>query len=454
MFAFCCNRQQTQLCYVMKRCTTTTTISYFKKGNHFQVNNNSVRSYFRFELVHKSSKKGSNARVGRIHTPHGIIDTPNFVAVGTNGSLKGPDNFMLSEAMANVDIQLMFCNTYHMMIHPGTEVVKQGGGLHKYINRNKPIITDSGGFQVFSLATQEYHAESNELQSTAKELKGGNLKKHQAMAKYDPQSEEKQGKVLKVTEDGITFRSYKDGKILLLTPETSIQAQKNLGADIIIPLDELLPLNVSRKKLLDSLARTHAWEKRSLNEHLRNPNQQAMYAVIHGGVDQELRQISIDTLTAEPFDGFAIGGSLGKDRDELIDVLKFVVPRVNETGKPNHVLGIGDTESILRFVSLGVDTFDSAYPTRIGRHGHLLVNLPNNGGVGIASMRQDKYLNMFEPVDPTCNCYVCKNYTASYLHHLYKMHEPAFVTLSAIHNLHFLFYMTKRIREQILNDEI
>ncbi len=408
---------------------------------------------FRFEIIHESSKKGSRARVGRIHTPHGIIDTPNFVAVGTNGSIKGPDNVMLNE-MAQVDVQLMFCNTYHMMIHPGTDVVREGGGLHKYINRKRPIITDSGGFQVFSLATDDYHETENQVSvSGGKELKGGNKKKHQTI-KYDPQSEHvHQGKVLKVTEDGVTFRSYKDGRIVVLTPETSIRAQKDLGADIIIPLDELLPLNVSRNKLLDSLDRTHRWEKRSLQEHLKNPNKQAMYAVVHGGIDHELRKISIDTLAAEPFDGFAIGGSLGKDRDELIDLLSFVMPRVNETGKPNHVLGIGDLESVSRFISLGVDTFDSAYPTRVARHGHWFVNHAD-GTTGIASLRQEKYARMFDKVDPTCNCYVCRNYTASYLHHLFKMHEPAFVTLSAIHNLHFMYEMTKNIRQKILNDEI
>ena len=438
-------------CACCPRISSTSSPSAYSTAASVDHSQQQPQQPFYFEVVHQSSKKGSKARVGRIHTPHGIIDTPNFVAVGTNGSIKGPDNIMLNQ-MAQVDVQLMFCNTYHMIIHPGTDIVKKAGGLHKFINRDRPIITDSGGFQVFSLATDDYHAEENDLQSSGKELKGGNKKKHQTM-KYDPQSDVHQGKVLKVTEEGVTFRSYKDGKIVLLTPETAIRAQKDLGADIIIPLDELLPLNVSNNKLLDSLARTHRWEKRSLEEHLKNPNNQAMYAVVHGGVDQELRKLSIDTLAAEPFDGFAIGGSLGKNRDELIELLSYVVPRVNETGKPNHVLGIGDVESVSRFISLGVDTFDSAYPTRVGRHGNWFINNPD-GTMGIASLRQEKYAHIFDKVDSTCDCYVCKNYTASYLHHLYKMHEPAFVTLSAIHNLHYMYRMTKTIREKILNDEI
>jgi queuine tRNA-ribosyltransferase len=404
-----------------------------RKCYHPLSQNKILRCYhhFQFELIHKSSKKGSHARVGRIHTAHGVIDTPNFVAVGTNGSIKG-----------------------HLMIHPGAEIIKQAGGLHNYIRRDKPIITDSGGFQIFSLATQEYHEEANELMNAEKELKGASKKKHQVV-QCDPQhTGEKLGKVLKVTDEGVVFRSYRDGSILVLTPETSVQAQKLLGADIIIPLDELLPMNVSRRKLLESFQRTHIWEKRSLEEHLKNRNNQAMYAVIHGGMDRELRQMSIDTLAAEPFDGFAIGGSLGKDRNELIDILSFITPRVNETGKPNHVLGIGDIESVTRFVSLGVDTFDSAYPTRVGRHGHLFTNNGSDGTFEMISLKQEKYANMFEPLDPTCSCYTCRNYSAAYLHHLFKMYEPTFATLSAVHNLHFMYDMTQKIRQQILNDEI
>lgn len=421
---------------------------------HSLFRNKTLRHYhpFQFELIHKSSKKGSHARVGRIYTAHGVIDTPNFVSVGTNGAIKGPDNVMI-EQLANIDMQLMFCNTYHLMIHPGAETIKKSGGLHNYIRRNKPIITDSGGFQIFSLATQEYHEEANELMSSEKELKGASKKKHQVV-QYDSHTGEKLGKVLKVTDEGVMFRSYRDGSILVLTPETSVQTQKSLGADIIIPLDELLPMNVSRRKLLESFQRTHSWEKRSLEEHLKNRNNQAMYAVIHGGMDRELRQSSIDILAAEPFDGFAIGGSLGKDRNELIDVLSFIVPRVNETGKPNHVLGIGDIESVTRFAALGVDTFDSAYPTRVGRHGHLFTNNNSDGTFDMISLKQEKYANMFEPLDSTCSCYTCRNYSAAYLHHLFKMHEPTFTTLSAIHNLHFMYDMTQKLRQQILNDEI
>ncbi|MCB1083828.1 MAG: tRNA-guanine transglycosylase, partial [Simkania sp.] len=211
---------------------------------------------FTFEILHQSKK--SRARVGRIHTPHGIIDTPNFVAVGTNGTLKALDN----EMVKTIGLQLMFCNTYHLLLQPGTSVIREAGGIHKFINRNLPIITDSGGFQVFSLA----------YGGVADELKSKGTKKSE-------------GSVLKITSDGVLFRSYRDGQKVLLTPETSVQAQKALGADIIIPFDELPPYHICPKALSRSLDRTHEWEKRSLEEHLKNPQGQAMYAVVHGGVD-------------------------------------------------------------------------------------------------------------------------------------------------------------------------
>src|SRR3972149_9360665 len=205
---------------------------------------------FKFELIHQSRK--SRARVGKIHTPHGTIDTPNFVAVGTNATLKALDNKIVND----MGLQLMFCNTYHLMIQPGTETIKKAGGLHTFINRSKPIITDSGGFQVFSLA---YGTVKDELKSKGQK-KGTNA-------------------IIKINEEGVIFRSYRDGSKIILTPETSIQAQKELGADIIIPFDELPPYHIDPKKLEESLHRTHRWEKRSLDAHLANPNNQAMYAV-------------------------------------------------------------------------------------------------------------------------------------------------------------------------------
>lgn len=371
---------------------------------------------FRFEIIHKSKK--SRARVGRIHTPHGIIDTPNFVAVGTNGTLKALDNEMVD----SIGLQLMFCNTYHLLLQPGTDVVRRAGGLHRFIRRKQPIITDSGGFQVFSLA---YGSVASELKSAGKKKQDGH--------------------VLKITEEGVLFRSYRDGKLILLTPESSIQAQKDLGADIIIPFDELPPYHTSPEKLKNSLERTHRWEKRSLDEHLKNPQNQAMYAVVHGGVDPDLRKQSVDFLANLPFDGFAIGGSLGKTRPEMITMLTELLPRLSEN-HPNHLLGIGDLESLKQCIPLGIDTFDSSYPTRAARHGLLLTQ---EGGL---KAMQSGFANHFGPIEHGCTCSTCKNFTLAYLHHLFKANELTAYTLATVHNLHFMVELMRRYRESILTE--
>ena len=373
---------------------------------------------FSFEIIHRSKK--SNAKVGRIHTPHGIIDTPNFVAVGTNGSLKAVDN----ETVSQIGLQLMFCNTYHLMLQPGSEVIKQAGGLHRFINRNLPIITDSGGFQVFSLA----------YGSVASELKSSGQKKHD-------------GSVLKINEEGVLFRSYRDGKKILLTPETSIRAQKDLGADIIIPFDELPPYHIDPTYLKKSLDRTHRWEKRSLEEHLKNPNDQAMYAVVHGGVDPLLREKSAKTLGNLPFDGFAIGGSLGKTKEEMFTMLQDLLPHL-PNDKPNHLLGIGDLESIDQAIPLGVDTFDSAYPTKAARHGTILTK---RGKVKLSTLTNA--LN-FGPIEKDCECPTCKKFSMAYIHHLFKAKELIAFTLTSIHNLYFMVEQMRRYREMILRDEL
>lgn len=373
---------------------------------------------FRFEVLHKSKK--SCARVGRIHTPHGIIDTPGFVAVGTNGTLKGLSNEIVDE----VGLQLMFCNTYHLLLQPGTEVVREAGGLHSFIHRKNPLITDSGGFQVFSLAYGSVHAE----------LKSAGKKKGE-------------GSVLKINEEGVTFRSYRDGRKIFLTPESSIEAQKDLGADIIIPLDELPPYHIQREELKLSLARTHRWEMRSLNTHLKNPRGQAMYAVIHGGIDQDFRKLSAETLTKEAFDGFAIGGSVGKNKRELVDLIAYVRPLLPDE-KPNHLLGIGDVDSLSNLIPLGIDTFDSSYPTRAARHGLLLTR---SGGVKID---RTSYAKTFEPIEKGCTCPTCKRYTLAYIHHLFKAKEMTGLMLATLHNLHFMVKMMERVREEIYRDEI
>ncbi|OHE76620.1 MAG: tRNA-guanosine(34) transglycosylase [Verrucomicrobia bacterium RIFCSPHIGHO2_12_FULL_41_10] len=377
-----------------------------------------MNSYFYFEIIYQSAK--SRARVGRIHTPHGVIDTPSFVAVGTNGVLKALDN----KTLENLNQQLMFCNTYHLLLHPGPDVVQLAGGLHKFMNRTSPIITDSGGFQVFSLA---YGGVASELKSQGQK--------------------QQKNSVVKISEDGVIFRSYRNGDAIHLTPESSVQVQKKLGADIIIPLDELPPYHIDQKALKHSLDRTHRWEERSLQVHLQNKQNQAMYAVIHGGTVPELRKASCDFLTKLDFDGFAIGGSVGKNRKEMLEMLQFTMPLL-PTDKPNHLLGIADLESIESIIPLGVDTFDSSHPTKCARHGHLFTSQ------GTKKIEQALWKHNFEPIDVLCVCFTCKNYTNSFLHHLFKAKEAAGHTLATIHNVAFMNNLLNQYRQKILAGEL
>lgn len=370
---------------------------------------------FKFEIIHQS--KVSNARVGRIHTPHGVIDTPNFVAVGTNGTLKALPNHVLDK----LGLQLMFCNTYHLLVQPGTEVIQAAGGLHDFIQRQAPIITDSGGFQVFSLA---YGGVANELKS--KGTKSYN------------------NSVLKVTEEGVVFRSYYNGEKISLTPESSIQAQKAFNSDIIVPLDELLPYHVDEKAHLASFERTHRWQKRSLAEHLKDPKQQAIYSVIHGGIDPVKRQKSSAILSNEPFNGHAIGGSLGKNLSELVDTVKCTTECL-PNDLPRHLLGIGDLPALEQCVPLGIDTFDSAYPTRSARHGVLL------SFDGPIKITKSLYKKDLAPVDTDCHCSLCENYSRAYLHHLFKAKEPVAMALASAHNVAFMMRKMKDYREKILD---
>ena len=373
---------------------------------------------FRFEILHQSMQ--SSARVGRITTPHGVIDTPNYVPVGTNGILKAVDHTMLNQH----DCQLMFCNTYHLALHPGADVIAEAGGIHKFSGRKGPIITDSGGFQVFSLA----------YGSVASELKSQGTK-------------QTDNAVIKIDESGVRFRSYRDGQEIHLTPESSIQLQKKIGADIIIPFDELPPFHCKAVQLKKAFARTHRWQQRSLTEHLKAVNNQAIYGVVHGGLDKQLRQKSCQLLTDMGFDGYAIGGSLGKQRSDLFDVLDYCKPSLPpESAK--HLLGIADMPSISEGVKYGIDTFDSCYPTRAARHSVVFV------GDEKIKLSSGKYKRDFQPIDPNCQCWTCKNSTRAFVHHLFKAHEPSALTLASIHNVQAMMDKMKRIRKQIMNNEI
>ena len=384
----------------------------------------SPRSFFTFEVVHRSRKPGSRARVGRIVTPHGVIDTPAFVPVGTNAALKCLDERHAREA----DVRLMFCNTYHLLVHPGPEVVRGAGGLHKWMGHEGALITDSGGFQVFSLSepNEEDGPEMKCKNKTRTAREGGGAS------------------LLSTSEHGAYFRSYHDGRTIELTPESSVAAQKALGADIIIPLDELPPYHISRERLHASVRLSHRWMARSLRAHLDEPKDQAMYAVVHGGTDEEFRAESASYLGSLPFDGFAIGGSLGKDRAEMLELLAFLMPQLPED-RPNHLLGIADPESAEAVVPFGIDTMDSCNPTRIARHGLLL------GRDGPVKIKQLKHANDYGPIDPLVPTIT---HSRSYLHHLFKQHEPLFMTLASQHNLLWMNWLMADLRRRILADEV
>ena len=371
----------------------------------------------KFKLLYKSRK--SSARVGLLRTEHGELITPTFVPVATNAALKAVDHKILDE----LGIGLVFANSYHLTIQPGVDVVEKAGGLHRFMGRKGAIITDSGGFQIFSLAYGSVHGE---LKSRGKKIK--------------------ESTVLKVSDDGVLFRSYKDGKKIFLTPESSIRTQHRLGADILVAFDELLPFHVERSTLERSLDRTHEWENRSLQEHqrLNVSGEKLIYSVIHGGTDRSLRKKSCDYLASLDFDGFAIGGSLGRDHRDILEVVNFVAGLLPEE-KPRHLLGIADMRSVEEVIKRGVDSFDSSHPTRAARHG---LAFTSRGPVRI---RSSAMRSRFSRLDDECDCYTCKNYSAAYLHHLFSAHELVGMTLLTIHNLAFIGNYVKSIREKILS---
>ncbi|AAD18372.1 queuine tRNA ribosyl transferase [Chlamydia pneumoniae TW-183] len=369
----------------------------------------------KFHLIHQSKK--SQARVGQIETSHGVIDTPAFVPVATHGALKG--------VIDHSDIPLLFCNTYHLLLHPGPEAVAKLGGLHQFMGRQAPIITDSGGFQIFSLA----------YGSVAEEIKSCGKKKGMSS-------------LVKITDEGAWFKSYRDGRKLFLSPELSVQAQKDLGADIIIPLDELLPFHTDQEYFLTSCSRTYVWEKRSLEYHRKDPRHQSMYGVIHGGLDPEQRRIGVRFVEDEPFDGSAIGGSLGRNLQEMSEVVKITTSFLSKE-RPVHLLGIGDLPSIYAMVGFGIDSFDSSYPTKAARHGLILSK------AGPIKIGQQKYSQDSSTIDPSCSCLTClSGISRAYLRHLFKVREPNAAIWASIHNLHHMQQVMKEIREAILKDEI
>lgn len=393
-----------------------------------------------FEIIKKQS--GTLGRAGIIHTPHGDIETPAFVVVGTKGTVKSIKPEDMRDYIGN---QVALANTYHLFLQPGDDVVKKAGGLSKFSNWDMPTITDSGGFQVFSLGAafgKGVTKFAKGEQTEALEKAGLNI--------YSKKFAEDHGRLCVIDEEGVTFTSHLDGSMHRFTAERSIDIQHNIGADIIIAFDECTSPTADKEYQREAMERTHRWAKRSIMAHKQNYEalkKQGIYGVVQGGRHLDLRAESAKALSAMDFDGFGIGGSFSKD--DLGEALR-VVNEVLPEDKPRHLLGIGEPEDILEGVSLGCDTFDCVAPTRIARTGTIYER--TSEGHKRTNLKNAKYQRDFSKPDESCDCYVCINYTKAYLAHLFRAGEMLGPHLASLHNLYFIVNFTKRLREQILSE--
>lgn len=351
-----------------------------------------------YELLHVDKYTG--ARRGVIHTPHGDIQTPIFMPVGTQATVKSLTNEELKENGA----QIILGNTYHLYLRPGDELIKEAGGLHKFMNWDYPILTDSGGFQVFSL---------NGLR--------------------------------KITEEGVDFRSYLDGSKHFFSPESVMKIEENIGADIIMAFDECCPYPSSYEYTKNSMERTTRWAKRCKDAHTTDS---ALFGIVQGGFYEDLREQSVKDLKELDFPGYAIGGiSVGEPKDEFLKILRHTAPLLPEN-KPRYLMGVGTPDYLLEAVLAGMDMADCVLPTRIGRNGTAMTSK------GKVVIKNAKYEKDFTPLDEECDCYACKNYTKAYIRHLMKANEILGIRLLSMHNIHFLTNLMTRVREEIEKDNL
>ncbi len=357
-----------------------------------------VKPAVTYELKKNDAK--TKARRGVVHTPHGDVQTPCFMPVGTQATVKS----MTPEQVADTGAEILLCNTYHLYLRPGHQVVEEAGGLHKFMNWNKPILTDSGGFQVFSL-----------------------------------------GKLRKITEEGAAFSSHIDGSKHMLSPEKSMEVQNALGSDIIMAFDECVEPKADYKYIAQSQARTTRWLERCVDAH-KYPEKQALFGIMQGGFYKDLREESAKAIVDMDLPGYAIGGiSVGETKEEYVGVLEYAVDLLPES-KPRYVMGIGTPDYIFEAVEHGVDMFDCVEPTRIARHGMAMTS------TGRLNIKNAKFEHDFGPLDSECDCYTCRNYSKAYLRHTYKAGEMISATLLSIHNIRFLERMTENIRKAIEED--
>ena len=352
---------------------------------------------FYLEILHIDKKTG--ARYGILHTPHGDVEVPMFMPVGTLATVKT----LSPEELHQMGAGVILSNTYHLSIRPGPDIVEKAGGLHKFMNWDGPILTDSGGFQVFSLAENR-----------------------------------------KITEEGVTFKNHLNGDKLFFSPETSIKIQEQLGADIIMSFDECIPWPADYKYAKASTERTLRWAKRGKDAHTRAD--QALFGIVQGGDYEDLRKMCAEELVKMDFPGYSIGGtSIGEPKDKYFEMVEFAVKYL-PNDKPRYIMGVGSLDYLLGGIARGVDMFDCVLPTRMARHGALMTS------TGRVNIHNEKYKEDFTPLDPNCDCYCCKNYTKAYLRHLHICDETFGKRLMSIHNTRFLIKIMEGAREAIKED--
>lgn len=354
----------------------------------------------RYELIKECKQSG--ARLGRLHTPHGTIETPIFMPVGTQATVKT----MAPEELKEMNAQIILSNTYHLFLRPGHEIVREAGGLHHFMNWDRPILTDSGGFQVFSLSG-----------------------------------------LRKINEEGVEFRSHLSGEKLFLSPEKSMEIQNALGADIIMAFDECPPYPADKQYVEDSTERTYRWLKRCIKAHHRKDDQ-ALFGIVQGGMYEDLRKRSAEQLTELDLPGYAVGGlSVGEPKEIMYEVLEYTTPQLPKE-KPRYLMGVGSPDALIEGTIRGIDMFDCVLPTRIARNGTCMTS------EGRLVVRNAKYARDFGPLDPNCDCYTCRNYSRAYLRHLIKADETLGLRLTTYHNLYFLLVLMEKVRQAIREDRL
>lgn len=358
--------------------------------------------------VFKTSKK-NNARSGILSTPHGEIKTPFFMPIATKASVKA----IIPQELKELEAQIILANTYHLFLRPGHKIIEQAGGLHKFMNWNGPILTDSGGFQVFSLS-----------------------------------------RLREINNKGVLFRSHIDGKEYLLTPEKSVEIQMALDSDIMMVLDECVGYPCEHSYAENSVTLTTEWAKRCLKYHRKKKSQQALFGIIQGSIYKDLRLKSAEDLVKLDFDGYAVGGlAVGEPLEKMYEVLDYLVSELPKK-RPRYLMGVGKPEEIIESVKRGIDMFDCVIPTRNARHGTIYIyvrnSLNSDNFYKILRIKNEKYKNDFSPLDKNCDCYACRNFSKAYLRHLFITEEPLGLRLATIHNLRFYMQLMEKIRKEII----